>query len=147
MDKMIGYCGYNCYLCAARSDDPALRQRMVDGWRAYLGHEHYTAENVRCDGCCADGRLADQSCEARPCARAKGLDSCAACDEFPCPKVGKLLGSREGLMVFLHKRLGTMTEDDYNLCMRQWEGMPNLIQKLVEAGKLPAWMAKDNSSD
>ena len=28
MKEMIGYCGYNCHLCAARSDDPALRQKL-----------------------------------------------------------------------------------------------------------------------
>jgi hypothetical protein len=58
MEEMIGYCGYNCHLCAARSDDPAVRQELVDGWRKYFGHEAYTAENVRCDGCLADGRVA-----------------------------------------------------------------------------------------
>ncbi|MBN1661513.1 MAG: hypothetical protein JXA93_24180 [Anaerolineae bacterium] len=26
MFEVIGYCGYNCHLCAARSDDPAVRQ-------------------------------------------------------------------------------------------------------------------------
>jgi hypothetical protein len=31
MDVMIGYCGYNCHLCAARSNDPAVRQKLVDG--------------------------------------------------------------------------------------------------------------------
>ena len=54
---MTGYCGYNCDLCAARSDDPAVRQKLVDGWRKLFGHQMYTAENVRCDGCRSDGRL------------------------------------------------------------------------------------------
>jgi hypothetical protein len=40
-DKLIGYCGYNCYLCAARSDDLEVRQKMVDTWRKYLGHKNY----------------------------------------------------------------------------------------------------------
>jgi len=31
--QMIGYCGYNCHLCATRSDDPAVRQKLVHGWR------------------------------------------------------------------------------------------------------------------
>lgn len=35
MEKMIGYCGYNCHLCAARSDDPAVRQKLLDGWKKY----------------------------------------------------------------------------------------------------------------
>jgi hypothetical protein len=144
MDEMIGYCGYNCSLCAARSDDPALRQRLVDGWRTYLGHEHYTVDNVLCDGCRADGRLADKACQARPCARAKGLESCALCDKFPCDKVSGLLCSREGLMIFVNKRLATISEDEYNLCLRQFESMPNLVRTLVDAGKLPAWMAEDS---
>ena len=50
-DKLIGYCGYNCHLCAARSDDIEVRQKMVDAWRKYLGHKSYTAENVYCVGC------------------------------------------------------------------------------------------------
>lgn len=143
MEKMIGYCGYNCYLCAARSGDVALRQRMVDGWRKYLGHENYTAENVKCDGCLSDGRVADQQCKARPCAKEKGLESCALCDEFPCDKVRHLMGSREGLLSHLAPRLSAITEEEYNLCLRQWESMPNLIKVLVESGKLPSWTLKE----
>ncbi len=67
-EEMIGYCGYNCHLCAARSDDPAVRQQLVDGWRRILGHQQYTAQNVRCDGCLSDGRLAHTACAARLCA-------------------------------------------------------------------------------
>jgi hypothetical protein len=145
MNETIGYCGYDCSLCAAQSDDPALRQGLVDCWRTYLGHEHYTAENVRCDGCRADDRIADKACQARPCARARGISSCALCDEFPCNKVSGLLCSREGLLVFAHKRLATISEDEYNLCLRQFESMPNLIRTLVQAGKLPAWLAEDSS--
>ncbi|MBU0494958.1 MAG: DUF3795 domain-containing protein [Chloroflexi bacterium] len=55
MTEMIDYCGYNCHLCVARSDDPALRQQLVDGWRKFFGYENYTAENVRCDGCRCEG--------------------------------------------------------------------------------------------
>ena len=50
-EEMIGYCGYSCHLCSARSDDPAVRQKLVDGWRRIFGHQQYTAENVKCDGC------------------------------------------------------------------------------------------------
>lgn len=92
-DRMIGYCGYNCHLCAARSDDINVRRKLVDAWRKYLGHQHYTAENVACEGCKSEGdKIADKQCEARPCAREKGLESCAQCDEFPCKKMSKLMG-------------------------------------------------------
>jgi len=142
MREMIGYCGYNCELCAARSDDPAVRQKLVDGWKKIFGHQNYTAENVKCDGCRADGRLADKECKVRPCAREKGVDSCAACSDFICDKVRVLLADRNGLLVFLHRRLTSLTEDEYKLCMRQFVSMPNLIKNLVKAGKLPQWLDK-----
>ena len=141
MEEMIGYCGYSCHLCAARSDDPALRQRLVDGWRKIFGHERYTAENVRCDGCRADGRLADLQCKARPCAIARGIESCALCDDFVCDKVGHLLASREGLLVYMRARMADVTEDEYVLCARQFESMPNLIRIMARAGRLPPWAA------
>lgn len=140
MEEMIGYCGYNCHLCAARSDDPAVRQKLVEGWRKIFGHQNYTVENVRCDGCRSDGRLADKECKARPCAVGKGVTSCAGCDEFMCDKVRHLLAAREGMLVFHHARLASLTEEEYDLCMRQFDSMPNLIRLLVEAGKLPPWI-------
>jgi len=145
-EKMIGYCGYNCHLCAARSEDPAVRQKMVDGWRKYFGHENYTAENVHCDGCLSDGRIADKQCEARPCAKEKGVESCAHCDEFPCDKVKGLIGIRERMLVYCLPETFSITEEEYNLCMRQFDGMPNIVRILVDRGKVPPWWERSGSS-
>jgi len=142
MGEELGYCGYRCDLCAARSDDPETRQKLVAGWRKIFGHEHYTAENVKCDGCRSDGKIADHECQARPCAREKGLESCAFCNEFPCKNLGHLLASRDGMLVFCHRRLADLTEEEYNLCMRQFDSMPELAKLLVKAGKLPGWVEK-----
>ena len=98
MNPILNYCGYRCDLYAARSDDPAVRQKMVDGWRKYLGHEHYTAEIVRCDGCRSKGRVADQACQARPCAMERQVESCAYCDDFVCRKAGHLTSERLGML-------------------------------------------------
>jgi hypothetical protein len=141
MTEMIGYCGYRCHLCAARSDDPAVRQKLVDGWRKIFGHQQYTAENVRCDGCLSDGRLADKECKARPCAIERGFKNCAYCDDFVCDRVGHLLASREGMLIFLYPKTATVTQEEHELCMRQFESMPNLIGILVDAGKMPSWAA------
>jgi hypothetical protein len=138
--KMIGYCGYNCHLCAARSDDPQIRQKLVDGWKRIFGHQHYTAENVLCDGCKSDGKVADKQCKARPCAREKGYEFCAQCDEFPCDKVRHLLASKEGLLIFCRPKDGGVTEEEYNLCMRQFDSMRNNVDQSVKAGKLPSWV-------
>ncbi|MFX1593591.1 MAG: DUF3795 domain-containing protein, partial [Promethearchaeota archaeon] len=138
-DKMIGYCGYNCYLCAARSDDINIRQKMVDAWRKYLGHEIYTAENVACDGCKSKGdKIADKNCKARPCARDKGLESCAQCDDFPCDKVKHLIATSLGLLTYRAPLFKNLTEDEFNLSIQQWNSMPNLIKILVNEGKLPS---------
>lgn len=143
MQEMIAYCGYNCHLCSARSDDPGVRQRLVDGWRRIFGHEQYSAENVRCDGCRNDGRLADKECTARPCAIERGLSSCALCDEFVCDKVRHLLGSREGMLIFSRPESGAVTREEYDLCMRQFASMSNLVRILAEAGKLSEWVLLD----
>ena len=141
--RMIGYCGYICHLCAARSDDANVRQKLVDSWRKYLGHQHYTADNVACEGCKSAGdKIADKQCLARSCAREKGLDSCAQCDEFPCEKLRKLMGSTVGLLVFLAPKLKSITEEEFNFCIQQWNSMPNLVEKLVEEGKLPAFVLR-----
>jgi len=143
MEKMIGYCGYNCGECAARSNDLAVRQKLVDGWRRIFGHQMYTAENVKCDGCPSGGKVADQQCKARPCAQAKGVRSCAECDEFACEKVRTLLGSRDGMLIFCRPKDGRpVTQEEYDLCMRQFDGMKNVVDALVEAGKLSPWVRK-----
>ncbi|MCP4536148.1 MAG: DUF3795 domain-containing protein [Chloroflexi bacterium] len=147
MTKMIGYCGYNCHSCAARSDDPAVRQKLVDGWRKIFGHENYTAENVKCDGCPSDGKTADQSCQARPCVRQKGIRGCPYCDEFPCNKMKPLMGSRDGMLIWSYPRTALVTEEEYNLCMKQFDSMPNLLEMLVDAGKLPEWVANHSKTD
>jgi len=138
------YCGYNCHLCAARSDDAAIRQRLVDGWRRIFGHQNYTAENVRCDGCLSDGRLADKQCQARPCAIERGVKNCAYCEDFVCEKVRQLLGSREEMLIFHHKRAGLVTEEEYNLCMRQFDSTSNVVRMLVDAGKLAGWVEESS---
>lgn len=144
---MIGYCGYDCALCAARSEDVEARQRLVDGWRRIFGHQNYTAENVRCDGCRGNGRIADTSCRARPCARERGVESCAQCDEFACEKMRHLMASREGLLVWCRPDDGPVSEEDYDLCMRQFVSMPNLMRALVRSGKLGAWTMPPEEAD
>ena len=147
MSEMVGYCGYRCHLCAARSDDPAVRQKLVDGWRKYFGHESYTVENVRCDGCRADGRLADKECKARPCAIEKRVESCTQCEEFPCDKMRHLMASGVGMLIWCYPKTATITEEEYDLCMRQFDSMPGLVGMLADVGKLPQWAGEDLSGD
>lgn len=131
MKKLVGYCGYRCDLCAARSDDPEIRQKLVDGWRKYFGHTNYTVENIRCDGCKANGRLADKSCQARPCAIERGLETCAHCDDFICDKVKILLCGDD----WVRERYPDISDEDYNLCIRQFINIPRLKSIREQLGK------------
>jgi len=125
MTEEVAYCGYRCDLCAARSDDPAVRQRLVDGWRKIYGHERYTVENVRCDGCrAANGRLADLNCQARPCAIERGVESCALCEDFICDKVRCLMTSERRQRA----QLADVSDDEYALCCQQFDSIPRLIR-------------------
>jgi hypothetical protein len=141
-EKMIGYCGVNCHLCAARSDDIAVRQKLVDGWRKFFGHEMYTAENVKCDGCLGDGKIADPLCKIRPCALEKKIQGFAYCDDLPCEKIERFIMHRYGFMLFWRKKMSTMSEEEYRLCIRQFDNLKNLTFMLVDAGKLPEWVRK-----
>lgn len=143
MEEMIGYCGYNCHLCAARSEDVNVRKKLVNAWRKYLGHEKYTVENVFCEGCKSKGnKIADINCKARPCAREKVYESCAQCDEFPCDKVKHLITHSAELIAFRWKKFKDLTEEEYDLCVRQWHSIPNLINVLIDEGKLPKFIGE-----
>ena len=132
MRKELSRCGYRCDLCAARSDDPEVLQKLVDGWRKYFGHQNYTVENVRCDGCLHDGRLADKNCPVRTCVIEKGIKNCAHCIEFPCDRLEKLMCSDEEL----YERFGDIPDEDYKLCMRMFVSRPRLMKIWKDLGNL-----------
>ncbi len=121
--KIVARCGYRCDLCAARSDDPAVRQKLVDAWRKYYGHTRYTAENVHCGGCGSEKR-ADMTCRVRPCVIAKGIENCAQCGQCPCDKLRPLCSSPH----FNFVRYGDVPQTDYDLALRQFDNVPELMQ-------------------
>ncbi len=49
-----------------------------------------------------------------------------------------LMGSRDGLLIFCRPGGAPVSADEYNLCMRQFDSMPNLVRLLAAAGKLDA---------
>jgi hypothetical protein len=54
--------------------------------------------------------------------------------------MSKLMGTTTGLLTFLAPKLKDITEEEFNLCIQQWNSMPNLVEKLVEEGKLPPFI-------
>ena len=142
-ERMIGYCGYNCHLCAARSEDPLVRQKLVDGWKRIFGHMQYTVDNVKCPGCLSNGAVADRHCKARPCAISRKLNSCAECGEFICDRVRQLISCHHELVLYNMPVGEPVSEEEYNICVRQFESMPNLISILTDRGRLGKWLSEE----
>ncbi len=55
MEEMIGYCGYSCHLCAARSDDS---KSGGNWWTAGEGYSAIRTTPRRTSGATAAGRMA-----------------------------------------------------------------------------------------
>jgi len=50
------------------------------------------------------------------------------------------MGSTVGSLTYLAPKLKDITEEEFNLCIQQWNSMSNLIERLVEEGKLPSFV-------
>jgi len=138
----VGYCGYRCDICPGRSEDRNIRRKMVDGWVKIFGHTSYTDENIPvakpCAGCKGTGEVADTQCQARACAREKGVTICADCDQFPCQKLYPLLADRNQMLLYVKGK--SVSLDEYKMSAMQFENLPVLVKRLIETGKMPSWV-------
>ena len=79
---MVAYCCLECDKCevyiATKNNDDELRAKVAKQWKM-------DAEKLYCDGCKSENALFN--CDVKKCAVARGLPTCAHCDEFPsCDK-------------------------------------------------------------
>ena len=79
---MVAYCCLECDKCdvyiATKNNDDELRAKVAKQWKM-------DAEKLYCDGCKSENGLFN--CDAKKCAIARGLPTCAHCDDFPsCDK-------------------------------------------------------------
>jgi hypothetical protein len=79
---MVAYCCLECDKCdahiATQKNDNQLRAKVAKEWKM-------EAEKISCDGCKSDNALFN--CEAKKCAIARELATCAHCADFPsCDK-------------------------------------------------------------
>ncbi len=89
MKTQFAPCGIDCSVCdayiATQSQDSALKQKLVDGYKENMGKDITFAE-LDCDGCPSEGRHIGfcTVCGIRKCAFDKGYATCAECADFPC---------------------------------------------------------------
>jgi hypothetical protein len=89
----IGCCGINCDTCkaflATQADDDALRADVAEEW-THAYNTPIEPHDINCTGCRRVGikfHFTEFQCEVRQCVHQRHLDTCAACTEYPCPKV------------------------------------------------------------
>lgn len=112
INKAIAYCGLNCLDCeayiATMKNDDKLRAKVAANW-AQQYNAPVTAADINCTGCRSDGPkvyYCSNLCEIRKCARAKKLDDCSVCQEFPCANLREILQHAPQAKQNLLSRLG-----------------------------------------
>ncbi len=110
MDRELAcYCGLSCENCAVMTKiTPAaktLYTEMVNGGFEGIMHLLPGAEGfwpflktMATEGICISCKAGsgNPACEVRVCAKEKGVEACAFCDDYPCAKINALM---EGLPV------------------------------------------------
>lgn len=95
---MVAYCGLVCQTCPiylatrveSKEKQEKMRAEIAQLCREQYGMAYEPADITDCDGCrTEDGRLflACKDCAIRNCARQRGLESCAYCDEYVCERL------------------------------------------------------------
>jgi hypothetical protein len=132
---LVTYCGLYCGLCSERGRLPeqarALRALMVKEGYEYFGAERpgfaefwrflegLCDPQENCPGCRAGG--GPPFCGIRKCARARGVESCPLCDDYPCHRI-KMLAEGYPTLIADGKRMQTV-------------GLATWIAEQVERGK------------
>ena len=88
MSKIIAYCGLECSKCpayvATQNNDENKLKEVAKEWSNE--NMQFEPKDILCDGCFSDNKIFQwcKACDIRKCARQKGLESCAYCNDYPC---------------------------------------------------------------
>jgi hypothetical protein len=139
MSDIIAYCGFKCGQCLIYREnlkkDERNRQRFRDGLEKYYG-DKLTLEECYCDGCMAPDSenpvRITADCKVRPCVIAKGLESCAYCDQYPCQNLQrKFVDYRK-----VKERFGApLPQEDYEVFVMPYESR-QVLDEIRQKGKL-----------
>ena len=95
MSKLIGCCGFKCFMCAAYVENhqgAEGRKEVADKWKHYFNYE-ISPDKMDCPGCRASKGASEGmihgDCEYRKCAMVKGVSHCKECDDYSCEKLSR----------------------------------------------------------
>lgn len=96
MDLVVAPCGLVCSACeayaATQAGDADAIASIARDWNARYGGSR-SADDIWCDGCASESEHTlrhTRECPIRPCARQRGLESCARCEQYPCESLKRL---------------------------------------------------------
>ena len=91
MPKIQAYCGLDCGECeayiATQENDRAGLEEVAKKWTEQYGAKKMSADMCICDGCSSGKRTSTAhavNCGIRLCASARGVTTCAHCDDYGC---------------------------------------------------------------
>ena len=88
MEHNIGYCGLDCIQCkafiATRDNNDEIRKKTAMEWSTK--ENQLKPDDIHCLGCHSDELIFALclECGIRNCAKKKGINTCAECDDYPC---------------------------------------------------------------
>lgn len=129
MKEESGRCGFRCDLCMANRHNfcGLIHQlRTAEGWYRYHDFMIHPSKII-CDGCHKSGRRIfkpderfDRVCE---CVTAKGLESCAHCDNYPCDD---LKYKMDACKIVLERYRGKIRNDEFQKYIAPYDPETNL---------------------
>ncbi len=98
MSGTMAYCGLVCQTCPIyvatreenREEQARMRAEIAQLCNEQYGMKYEPEDITDCDGCRTEGgRLfsACKNCPIRNCAKQKGLENCAHCNEYVCERL------------------------------------------------------------
>jgi hypothetical protein len=111
--QLFAFCGLDCGQCpayiATQANDVAKLAALAQEW--FDGSTDHTI--VLCDGCKPNDRDAHlmkwcSECPTRACALERGLENCAYCEDYGCPKVRMVFDHAPEAEANLDKIRGTI---------------------------------------
>jgi hypothetical protein len=91
MARIQAFCGLDCGECeayiATQKNDRAGLEETAKKWAAQFGGKAINADMCVCDGCSSGKRTSSAhaaTCGIRLCASARGVTTCAHCQDYGC---------------------------------------------------------------
>src|SRR4030042_3998404 len=95
---VIGACGDNCFYCpryiATQNGTADDLEKVKELWvRLELRDPAFPAQDLVCQGCRPENQCAYS--ELRACARAREMDTCGSCRDYPCERINNAFEQSE----------------------------------------------------